>query len=54
LRVTGNFLRQELKGDEAMQPRVFSFVNHAHPATAKLIDNPVMGNGLADHGVALW
>ena len=54
LRVAGNIFRQELQGDEAMQPRVFGFVNHAHPAAAELLDDAVMRNGLADHGVAIW
>ena len=50
LRVSGNFLRQELEGDETMQPRVFSFVDDAHPAAAQLLDDAVVRDGLADHG----
>ena len=53
LRVAGNFLGQELEGNEAMQPRVLSLVDHAHPAATELLDDAVMRNGLADHGVAL-
>src|SRR4029077_18346332 len=49
LRVTGNFLRQELEGNEAMQARVFSFVHHTHPATADLLDDAIVRDGLADH-----
>jgi hypothetical protein len=30
--VSGNFIGKELEGDEAMQPRVFGFVDHTHPA----------------------
>jgi hypothetical protein len=37
-----------------MQASVFGFVNHAHPAASELLDDPVVGNGLADHGVAIW
>jgi hypothetical protein len=32
-----------------MQPRVFSFVDDAHAAAPKLLDNAVMRDGLADH-----
>jgi hypothetical protein len=32
--VSGNFRRQELEGNETMQPRVFSFVNHTHTTAA--------------------
>ena len=50
VRVSGNFMRQELEGDEAVQPRVLSLIDHAHPATAELLDDEVMRDGLADHG----
>src|ERR1700747_1423941 len=50
LRVTGNLLRQELKGDEAMQPSVLSLVNDAHTPTTELLDDAVVRDGLADHG----
>src|ERR1700683_873368 len=49
LRVAGKFVGQKLKGNETLQPRVFRFVNHAHPATTELFNNAVMGDGLADH-----
>src|SRR5216683_591699 len=49
LRVTGNLLGQELEGDEAMQPRVLSLVNHTHPATTHLLNDAVVRDGLADH-----
>src|SRR5271167_2893352 len=32
-----------------MQPRVFGFVDHTHPAAAKLFNNSIMRDGLADH-----
>jgi hypothetical protein len=35
-----------------MQPGIFGFVNHTHPAAAQLVDNAVMRNGLPDHGCA--
>src|ERR1700690_2395310 len=49
LRILGNFFRQELDRDKSVQARVFSLVDHAHPAAAQLFDNAVMRNGLADH-----
>ena len=49
LRVTGHFLRQELERDEAMQPRVLSFIDHTHAATTELLDDAVVRDGLADH-----
>ena len=53
LGVSGNFFGQEFEGDKAMQPSVLSFVNHAHPAAAELLDDAVVGDGLADHRTAL-
>ncbi len=52
LGILGHFIGQKLECDKTMQPRVFRFVNHTHPAAAKLVDNAVMRNGLADHGFA--
>ena len=52
LGILGHFIGQELEGDKAMQPGVFGFVNHTHPAAAQLVDNAVMRNGLPDHGCA--
>ena len=51
LRVFGYVVGQELEGNKAAELEVFSFVNHTHPATAKLLDNAVMRDGLADHVV---
>jgi len=44
----GDLLRQEFQGHEVVQPRVFRFVHHTHPATAQLLYDPVMRDGLAD------
>jgi hypothetical protein len=49
LLVTGNLLRQELEGDKAMQPRVFSLVNHTHAAAAQLLNDAVVRDRPADH-----
>jgi hypothetical protein len=49
LRVPRHFIREKLKRDEAAQLGAFGFVNHAHAAPAKLFNNAVVRNGLADH-----
>src|SRR5208283_1442681 len=48
--VSGQRFGQELHGDETMQDRVFSLVDHAHAAATKLFNNAVMRDKLADHG----
>jgi len=53
--VASQIVRQELEGDEATEPCVLRFVDHAHSAAAELRDDAVVGEGLADQGVsALW
>src|SRR5580692_9842749 len=49
LGVARNFVGKEFQGDETMEARVFGFVNHAHAAAAKFLDDAIVGNGLADH-----
>ena len=49
--VSGNFIGKELESDEAMQSRVLSLVDHPHPAAAQLLNDAVVRDGLADHGV---
>ena len=46
---SGDFVRQELQGDEAMEASVLGLVNHTHPAAAELLDDAVVRDGLADH-----
>ncbi|PYV74012.1 MAG: hypothetical protein DMG97_09805 [Acidobacteria bacterium] len=36
-----------------MQADVLGLVNHTHPATAELLDDAVMRDGLADHADAM-
>jgi hypothetical protein len=48
LRVSGNIFRQELQGDEATKLRVLGFVDHTHAATAQLLDDAIVRDGLAD------
>src|ERR1700680_1440213 len=48
LRVSGNIFRQELQGDEATWFGVLSFIHHAHPTTAQLLNDALVRDGLAD------
>jgi hypothetical protein len=50
LRVAGDVFWQELDGDEAMQAGVLGLIDNAHAAASQLLDNPVVRDGLADHG----
>ena len=54
--VPGQFVGQELHGDEAMQSGVFGLVDHTHAAATELLNDAVVGDELADHGgrLALW
>ncbi len=49
LRVVGKLVGKELQGDEASELRVFSFVNHAHPAAAQPVHYAIVRDGLTDH-----
>ena len=49
LRIMRDIFRQKLQRHEAMQSQVFGFVNDPHTPTAELLQDEVVGNGLADH-----
>ncbi len=49
--ILGYLIGQKLQSHKAMQPRILGFVDHTHPATAELIDDTVVRDGLADHGI---
>ena len=51
LSVARQIVRQELQRDEAMEPGVLRFVHDAHAAAAELLDDAVVGEGLADQGI---
>ena len=51
--VLGYTFRQEFQCHVAVQPRVFGLVDHTHPAPAQLLDDAVMGDGLADERVGV-
>jgi hypothetical protein len=44
-----NFLGKKLEGDGAVEARVLSLVDNAHPAATELFENTVMREGLANH-----
>jgi len=41
---------QEFQGDTATQLRILGLIHHTHAATAQLLDDAVVRDGLADHG----
>ena len=47
LRIAGEGIRQEFERDKAVQARIFGFIDHAHPSSAQLFDNAVMGDRVA-------
>jgi hypothetical protein len=51
LRVAGDFFGQELESHKAVEPRVFSLVDHTHATAAELVNNAVVRDSLADHGI---
>jgi hypothetical protein len=48
LRILGDIVRQEFERHEAPELSVFRLVNHTHPATAQLLDDAVVRDGLTD------
>ena len=50
LSVAGEVVGQKFESDESVQASVFGLINDAHATTTELIDDAVMGDGLADHG----
>src|SRR6266700_6675985 len=49
LRISRQFIRQELEGHETAKLGVLGLVNHAHAATTKFLDNAVVRDGLVNH-----
>jgi hypothetical protein len=48
LRVSGDFIGQELEGNKSVQPGVLGLLDHTHPAAAELFDDAVVRDGLTD------
>jgi len=53
LLVSRQLVWQEFKGNEAAQFRILGFIDNAHAAATKLLDDPVMRNDLPNHAVGL-
>jgi hypothetical protein len=56
LGVSGYFFGQELQRDKSVEGYVLGLVDHTHAATAQLLDDAVVRDGLVDHerGMELW
>ena len=48
--VASEIRREEFQRDRAVELEVLGFVDNTHSATAELLEDLVVGNGLADHG----
>ena len=51
MRIRGDVIGQELEGNEAIELNIFSLIDNTHPTASELLEDAVMGNGLADHGL---
>src|SRR5437667_10422478 len=49
LPISGNFIRQELQSNKTVKPCVFGLIDYPHSAAAKLLDDAVVRDGLANH-----
>jgi len=45
----GDILGQEFERHQAPQPRVLGLINHTHTSAPKFLEDPVVGDGFADH-----
>jgi hypothetical protein len=48
--VSRQLLREELQSDGAVEPGVLGLVDDTHAAFAKFLYNPVVRDGIANHG----
>src|ERR1700674_1539738 len=49
LRISRQFIGQELEGDKAAKLGILGLVHHAHPAAAQLLNDAIVRDGFADH-----
>jgi hypothetical protein len=49
LSVFNDVIGQKLQGDKSVEGYVLGLIDDTHAATTKLLDNPVVRDGLADH-----
>src|ERR1700730_17274629 len=54
LRVLLQIVGQKLQRNETAQLQVLGFIHHTHPATAELLDDAIVRDGLADHTQACY
>jgi hypothetical protein len=53
-RVMCYVLGQKLQRDKATKLRVLRLIDHAHAPAPELLDDAVVRDGLADHGIEPW
>ena len=51
LRVFRHVIGQKFEGDETAEFQILGLIDNAHPAPAELFDNPIVRDGLTDHGL---
>jgi hypothetical protein len=51
--VSGDTVRKEFQGDEAMQASVFGLVDNTHSTTTEFFNDPVVRDRLADERLGL-
>ena len=49
LAILDQIFGEKLQSYKSMEFDIFSFVHHAHPTTAKLLDDAVVRDGFTDH-----
>ena len=54
LRVFSDVIGQELEGNKAVKLHILGFVDNPHAAATELLQDAVVRNGFANHGIALW
>src|ERR1700730_9871461 len=51
LRIVSYIFWQEFQSNKAPQARIFRLINNAHSAATKYLNNSVVSDGLANHGL---
>jgi hypothetical protein len=51
LRIASDVFGEKLESDRASEVGIFGFVDDAHSAAAEFFEDPVVRDGLADHGI---
>jgi len=49
-RIAREIRREKLESYRAVKPEVLGLVDHAHPSTPQVFEDPVVGNGGTDEG----